>query len=229
MNKALTFGYWQARFPEKQNGEWCRPRSVAGDSVFVFASTTAPLPCASHYGWWQWFETVEEAFGYVRHVLMPEMFELWLVRQDWDKDTDTLTEATGLLNRADKAGVFPDDIPVMRVLIAELDQAIQSDEATMRESLRGVAKRFSERWGRTRTWDLSFDLYCGPEEAGAELYDRGCVGEWFDEEECETDEDRAARERERTEWFETCASAASGDEASGERVANQFEQEGDVI
>jgi len=205
---ATTFEHWLRLFPDRQQGAWVRSEPITSRTPFIFSSLTAPLPAAAYFGGWQWFEGVRTLAGYHLHALLPRMFEIWLDRDRWDEETDLPIPARDLLDRAERAGTFPDDLPLMRELIAESEGLLDLAAIEMLDGLKRVASRFNDRWASTATWDLRIEVYADPMEAGEALHERGgeegaqARRDWLDV--CSrVDQDPAARETVTTRFLES--------------------------
>lgn len=91
VTRATTFEFWRDRIPGEQNN-LIQPRPIRRDHVFVRARWNSPNV-------WQWFDSLSEAYGYVRHVYFLDKCrqiagESVSPRVDFDRGDDDLNSLT---------------------------------------------------------------------------------------------------------------------------------------
>jgi hypothetical protein len=145
---------------------------ITENTIFVWSEMTTPMPCSSTGGTWAHFPDAGAACGFLRHLLLPQFFEIWLVREEWDADPESHIMAEDLFDRAIAAGEcrYADDIPEMREVITLLDQAIASDSSeACFQFLEKSAQQFNHFWSNTGTWCFEIEVYPDPVPAGKRM------------------------------------------------------------
>lgn len=168
----LNLEYWQDRTPPAEyvpvQGE------VGPDSVYLFTSTTSPLPAASFFGYWQWFADPAELVDYLRCAGVPDMLDIWFERRGFN-DPSPRIDPRLALEEASAKGFRTEDIPICERVLDVLDQA---DHAAPSEALAGATQAcdlFTDRFGRTGTWDLKLAVFPDAVAAGMRVFSDGFV------------------------------------------------------
>ena len=153
-NNSTTWEQWYAWTQENgRNLDDPFPKQrITEKTVFLWNEMTSPMPCPSTGGSWAHFPDATAAAGFLRHLLLPQFFEIWLVREEWDPYPESHIMAEDLFERAIASAEcrYAQDIPEMREVVALLDRAIESDsnEASFQlleksvERFNGFIKRF---------------------------------------------------------------------------------------
>lgn len=180
---------------------------ITEKTVFLWSEMTSPMPCSSTGGSWAHFPDTWAAAGFIRHLLLPQFFEIWLVRDEWDPDPESHIVAEDLFERAITSGEcrYEDDIATMRKVLLMVDQAIESDSNEVCfQLLQKSVKKFNRFWSGIATWSFEIKLYPDPVAAGRQMSKRW-LG-FFDDEP--------------SEWRSICSKAASDAEASAKFLEN---------
>lgn len=202
-----TFQTWNERFPR---GEGVQHRSsLTPDSVFLFEQVTSPLPSASYFGTWHWYENAEQLRAHLLNVVLPDMASIWLsegalglhvMRQTLNETLDDAMEEWG------------DDVEFFRQRADDLVRADADTNEALALTIEAIARSFTSRFGQTRTWDLALTAFPTAVAAGAFLYDRspGVVV------------DDLGDELPESVWLTLCGEAGASDKAS-DQVLSAFE------
>lgn len=192
--------FWQALYPEGQQGAWRRPRPLRSHHPLLFFSSTSPLPSAVHFGTWQWFTTPRELASYLRFVWLPDT-----IRERARLPTDgPLRPSNEVLAQAN--GWQDEDFA--RSLDARLAGAVDDERSWA--AIDEVVARVNDKWGRTHSWDHRLEVFRNLQEAALPLYHRVAQGEWSGAEELDHPEDRRDQQREIRAWVKRCASIDTG-------------------
>lgn len=142
--------------------------------IFLWNQMSAPMPSGSTVGSWGCFPEPKALAGFLRFVVLPKFYEIWLVREEWDKEPEKFVKAEELLDMAEQSGKCRhfDDAQLMKTLIADLDALMEQDDEKVTMGLRTVAKKFSERWENTPTWCFKIGIYDNPVMVGKEIFNR---------------------------------------------------------
>lgn len=165
------------------------------DSVFLYQSTTSPLPCATHAGLWMSFPGTKQMINYLRFCCLPSMWSIWLCREEWDDMYDPggvdSIDLTCLFNGARRDGNrHCVDIPRMERIVRLLDQGTW-------EALDQAVRLFNRRWRSTPTWDFSLKIFRTPVEMGRHLLRHD-----------------ACADVRHSKWLATCREAATSPQAA---------------
>lgn len=144
------------------------------DSLYFWNQMSAPLPSGSTYGAWGIFPDPAALAGFLRYIVLPTFFEIWLNREEWDKDPEAFIKAEELFERAEKSGKcgYLEDLPLMRSLIESLDALMVKNNEDVRTGLVDVAEKFNNRWQETPTWCFKIEIYEDPVAVGKEVLGR---------------------------------------------------------
>lgn len=210
-----SFSYWKQIYTDNDGGleSPFNPEPLTDKSVYFWSQMSAPLPSGSTSGAWGCFPEANLLTGFIRYIVFPAFFEIWLVREDWDKDPERFVNADELFALAEKSGKcsYIQDLPLMKALIAELDQLIDKPDKQIRNGLQRVANKFNGRWGDTSTWCFEIHVFNTPEEVGIEIMNR-LSEDVYDE---EIEEELGISKK---DWMIICNSATSDSNANGRFV-----------
>ena len=81
-----SFAYWKQIYKDN-NGGIESPFSaepLTENSIYYWNQMSAPLPYALTSGVWGCFPEPKALTGFIRYIVFPEFFEIWLVRDEWD-------------------------------------------------------------------------------------------------------------------------------------------------
>ena len=174
---------------------------------------SAPLPSGSTSGAWGCFPEAQALTGFIRYIVFPAFFEIWLVREEWDKDPERFVNADELFTLAEKSGKcrYIEDLPLMKALITELDELIDKPNKQIRNGLQKVADKFNGRWSDTPTWCFGIQVFDTPKAVGIEIMNR--LSEDVHDEEIEEELGISKKD-----WMIICNSATSDSDAKGRFV-----------
>jgi hypothetical protein len=147
---------------------------LTDDSIFLWNQTGTPLPSGSTNGAWGSFPEPKALVGFLRYVALPVFFEIWLVREEWDKEPERFIKAEELFELAEQSGKcrYIEDTQLMKTLIADLDVLMEQDNEKVTMDLTAVVKKFNERWENTPTWCFKLEIYESPVMVGKEIFNR---------------------------------------------------------
>jgi hypothetical protein len=137
---------------------------------------TSRMPCSSTGGSWSHFPDVSAAAGFLRHVILPQFLEIWLVRDEWDSDSESHIVAEDLFDRAleSKECRYEKNIPEMRKIVALIDQTIESDsDEACCQFLAKSVKKFNKYWSDADTWCFEMELFHDPVSVGKQMANDG--------------------------------------------------------
>jgi hypothetical protein len=128
--------------------------SVFGPApVFLFVSTTSPLPCAAYAGLWHAHPDAQAAALHLRHGILPSLFGTWLCRDAFDEG-DGAIGCEELFQKAIDAEIeYAADVPLMRRIVARVDRALARKRGAY-EEVAGACRSLTRRWRRTSSWDF---------------------------------------------------------------------------
>ena len=151
------------------NGE-----SLTKDGVYLWNQMSAPLPSGSTNGVWGIFPDPKALAGFLRYIVFPIFFEIWLVREEWDQDPEKFISAENLFELAEQSGKcrYIEDVSLMKTLITELDVLMDQDNAKVRAGLKDVANKFNGRWEDTPTWCFKIEVFEDQVAVGKEIFRR---------------------------------------------------------
>ena len=162
----LNLAYWQNRTP---TAEYAPVQGdVVPNSVYLLTSTTSPLPAASFFGYWQWFDSPAELVDYLRCAGVPDMLDIWFERHG-PNDASPRIDPRQVLIEASAKGLLTEDIPVCERVLDVLDQAAQAAPSEAMAGATHACAIFSERFGRTGTWDLQLVVFPDATAAAANV------------------------------------------------------------
>lgn len=202
-----VFEDWNARFPR---GEGAQHRSALTlDSVFLFEQVTSPRPSPSYFGTWHWYENAVQLKAHLLNVVMPDMASTWLSEGAMGMQVMRQPLSATLDDAMDEWG---EDLAFFRAVAVDLERATGTTNEELAREIQAVMQRFTDRFGRTPTWDLALSVFPSTVEAGAYLYERNpnAVAEGADEDLPESG------------WLALCRKAGVDEEASA-GIAAVFE------
>jgi len=155
---------------------------LSEDSIFLWNQISTPLPAGGTNGVWGIFPEPKALAGYLRYIALPFFFGIWLVREEWDDDSEKLIPAEEMFDIAEQPGKcrYSEDIPTMRTLIAELDALMDKDSESIKGGIIKIVNKFNERWEEAPTWSFKLEAYEDTVSVGKEIFNR--VAEDVDDE-----------------------------------------------
>ena len=205
-----SFSYWKQIYTDKGRGVESpfNAAPLTENSVYFWSQMSAPFPSGSTNGAWGCFPESKALTGFIRYIVFPAFFEIWLVREKWDKDPERFVNADELFTLAEKSGKcrYIEDTPLMKALIAELDELIDKPDEQVKSGLQKVADKFNDRWSDTTTWCFEIHVFDTPEAVGIEIMNR--LSEDVHEEDIEKELGIPKKE-----WMIICDSAISDSDA----------------
>lgn len=169
---------------------------------------TAPLPSGAHWGSWSWYENAPQLRAHLLYVVLPDMAATWLNEGGSGLYAARLPLAATVANAADD---WLEDKRFLDGLAHDLETSVGATSRDLASELQQVARQFTERFGRTRTWHLSIQVFPSVIDAGAFLFDR----------DPEMITDVAGDGINRSEWLELCE-RATVDPGAGTQVEDTF-------
>ena len=174
--------------------------TITESTAFLWTEIGAPGPGGA-VGAWDWFPNIGALAGFIRFVILPSFFGIWLVREEWDEREDYI-RAEELFNRARESGKcrYAQDIPLMEKIIEGMDRVLKSSELQLVENIKTALQAFNDKWNYTQTWKFFIYIFANPAEVGQELYER--------------DPDRIEEELELTkeDWIKVCNNVLKNEE-----------------
>jgi hypothetical protein len=205
-----SFEYWKNLYIGSEAELQGRFQSdpMTEKSVFLWTQLGAPLPSGSTSGAWSIFPEIKSLIGFLRFVALPIYFGIWLVREEWDDESNKFINAEQMFETAQSSGKcrFTDDIPLMKELIKNLDNLFDLPDEKIYPELKEVIKKFNDRWENTSTWCFTIQTYENPKDTGMEIFNRIAedVQEEYQEEEFGMS---------KGSWIEICNSALNDEKA----------------
>ncbi len=212
MNGIQSSADWLARCPVGEAWEPIR-EPIGPGTAFLYSETTAPLPSAAMYGFWQWFTDERELAGYLRIVGLPGMLSTWFCQQEWDPDHDRVPMGSRqILAGAREHGYLTEDIPFVEGLLDRMEAVDGVPKDQVLGVLGEVTSAFTARFGRTSSWDLVLQIHASAVAAGAAIAQRL---DW------ETDfgPDELPEPFHLEQWLGVCRRADAGDAEAAALVA----------
>lgn len=202
-----VFDDWNNRFPRGEETDH-RTGPLTEDSVFLFQSVTAPRPSGAHWGSWSWYENALQLRAHLLYVVLPDMAATWFNEGASGLHADRQMLAATVANAADDR---EEDKRFYEEIAHDLETAVGATNRDLAAEVQRVARRFTERFGRTRTWDLNIQVFPSVMDAGAFLFDAD--PEMFI--------DGAGNRMSRSEWLRLCE-RATADADAGRQVEDKF-------
>ena len=195
-----VFDDWNDRFP-RGGGTDHQLGPLTEDSVFMRQGVTAPRPAVSYWSAWSWYENALQLRGHLSFVVLPDMAALWLNEGSVGLNTPrlTLTETISSASSANQT-----DVDFFAGLAHDLETASAATNHELALKLEALAIAFTERFGRTPTWDLFIEIFPSDAAAGSFLFDEDPDG--FNTSD--------GTEMSREEWLRLCERALTDAEAS---------------
>jgi hypothetical protein len=203
-----AFEDWNSRFPRGAETQH-RTLALTEDSVFLFEQTTAPRPQPIYFGTWNWYDNAYQLQAHLLQVVMPDMASAWMsegslglqvMRQPLIKTIDDASEE------------WEEDVEFFRELAIDIEQASGPTSYELACELQEITDRFSRKYGRTPTWDLSLTVLPSTPAAGTYLFDRNP----------ELVMDSNGTPISRAEWLHFCAQAPT-DTGAAQTVLTVFD------
>ncbi|HAM23077.1 MAG TPA: hypothetical protein DCQ04_12565 [Actinobacteria bacterium] len=202
-----VFDDWNDRFPRGEDADH-RVGPLTEDSVFLFQSVTAPLPSGAHWGSWSWYENSLQLRAHLLYVALPDMAATWLNEGAVGLNADRQPLAATIAGAADGWG---EDKHFFEELAHDLETSAGATNRDLATEMQQLARQLTERFGRTRTWDLRMQVFPSVTDAGAFLFDK----------DPEAITDVAGNPISRSEWLLLCERAAV-DRDAGRQVEDTF-------
>jgi hypothetical protein len=164
----FTFTDWELRFPMEAS-EPLREAMICAGTCFIRVSTTSPLPATSHWETWGWTDDARTMLGYAMHVVLPNLVATWFFEQS-EGDRLPSRDYLALARQHDS---HVQDIPIVEDVLAVVEAISPAQEQD--EILAGLARAsemWNERFARTGTWNLRFDVFANLESAGYAFWQR---------------------------------------------------------
>ena len=202
--KSGSIHYWEQHFdPERPY----RSEPLTNRTVYLWSRQTAPMPSGMEIRVWEWFAEPEALLGYLRHVLLPSFFGVWLGRDEGEPESGLLISVEDLVSHAARSpeSEYTEDIPLMRALVEKLDALFGKMDAQQITGAKEVASQFNQRWMDTPTWEFEIQIAANPVEVG-EAVIRQKQWEFEDPDEFENPD---AVEEWKLDWARVCGNALS--------------------
>jgi hypothetical protein len=135
------------------------------DAAFLYCETTAPVPCASMAGIWLAYPTPQQMASHLNYGILPNLFSIWLCRDEWDPNPMKPLTLQDLFSGARKAeNRYVNDIPRMEATAKLVETAMRSRRAAAAwRDIEVACRRFNARWKSTPTWNFVLRPYRDPE------------------------------------------------------------------
>ena len=200
-----VFSDWNSRFPRGEGVDH-RSSPLTPDSVLMRQGVGSPRPQPTYWASWSWYENAIQVRAHLLYVVLPDMAALWLNEGSFGLNSprvpfaETISSSTSG-NETDRQYLIE--------LANELSQASAPTNHELALQLQELAAGFTERFGRTPTWDLQIEVFPSVPEGGAFLFDEN------------PDEFTVGNNNvvSRDEWLALCQEASIDGEAS--RVVEQ--------
>lgn len=202
-----AFTDWNTRFPRGEGTDH-QVGPLTPDSIFMFQSVTAPRPQPAHWGAWNWYENALQLRAHLLYVVFPDLAATWLSEGPLGLHTMRQPLAATIDDALDE---WADDKDFFDRLAHDLETATGPTNHALAVELQRITAAFTDRYGRTPTWDLTVTVYPTIAEAAANLYDRDPDNITSPDGEPMT----------KTAWIELCQ-AAEADPAVSAHVEDTF-------
>ena len=201
-----VFDDWDERFPRGHGV--CYRSALTPDSVFLFEQVTSPRPNPAYFGTWHWYENAAQLKAHLLNIVMPDMASSWLS----EGALGIHARRQPLLMTLDSAmDEWGDDLEFFRALAEDLERSTGTTNEELAQQIQAVTQRFSDRFGRTSTWDLALEVLPSTVEAGAYLFERNANAV----------HEGAGEDVTESEWLDVCGRAGT-DEKASLRVTEAF-------
>lgn len=165
------------------------------------------------FGYWQWFSDARQLAGYLHHAGLPGMLSIWFCQQQWDmRYGDRPLGSREILAGALEHGYLVEDVPYVEGLLDRLEDPAVGGTGQTLEAVEEVTRAFTERFGRTRTWNLVLRVATSAEGAGTAIAKRLGWDEAYGPEELDEPFDLE-------HWLDLCRAADYGDPVATAVVA----------
>ncbi len=208
-NDFSKFEYWQKQREENLPDITGANYDITGideETIFLWTSMSGPPPCSGGVGMWELIPNVDMLIGYLRYVSLPRFFEVWLNRDSWDKSEDMI-RAEELFSRAESTenSDHKEDIPVMNMIINEIDKLFDLPDDQKYESLETILDKFNKKFDNNKTWSFELNIFKNAVSVGEELFENDIdqvediYFEYFQDDEVELDEKQIKKQ-----WLNIC-------------------------
>ena len=150
-----------------------RKVTIGSKSLFLYSETTAPLPSGVTSGMWFAYPGVQELIAHLRFALLPNVFGIWLRRDEWSKDENPVDLPTLFAEAREFGSRYEADIPAMERVAALLDKAASAKKPKVAlELLEKAIRAFNRRWRSTPTWAFRHQLFDTIEKVARDIAKR---------------------------------------------------------
>jgi hypothetical protein len=209
------FEFWEKQGQEMTSPFW--GAKITPSSVFLRQAISSPMLSVEQ---WDIFPTAKALEGFIRHRFLPYAFGEWRIRDKWDKHSERILPLETILNCAEAAKDcrYNQDIPLMRGLTRQLDEAIsEDDDGVMAKRLMRLACsfNFNKRWDTTGASSFELHVFVDPQTIAWTVFKRLTKDSTKPEEEFH---DRSGITK--SEWCEVCANlyGSSGNQKTFKHV-----------
>ena len=133
---------------------------IGPKSLFLYSEMTAPLPSGATAGMWFAYPGAQELVAHLRFAVLPNVFGIWLCRDEWAKEETPVDLATLFVEAREHGSRYAADLPVMERIAALLDEAASTKRPQVAQELAERAIRtFNRRWRNTPSWAFRLQLF----------------------------------------------------------------------
>lgn len=173
---------------------------ISPTSVFLFTSTTSPLPYATRTGSWFAYPNLRALLNHLRFVILVHHWGLWLCRDEWDpRFSDLHLSPVPLVHLF--AGARAAGVP-QACDIAPMERVVSLLEPQTWPALEKAARAFNRKWKSTPTWDFSLKPFDSPIALGRHVWTHDACA--------------SVSASTRKAWLDLCARATADPAASAE-------------
>lgn len=198
------FEYWQTLYQDKLRSleGLFSSELLSADSIFIWYEIAPPKRSTMINGKWDVYPEPKALAGFLRYIGFPVYFDIWLQREEWDRNSAAFTHPDEVLDLAASpfGSRFKDAIPVMQEIYSKLDELFGLPDAAVRKGLREVADLFNQNWSDTDSWHFKIKIFDTAPEVGEEVFS--------------TQKDsNSPFEMSKRDWLELCAAATKDPQA----------------
>ncbi|MDD2388152.1 MAG: hypothetical protein PHP23_00240 [Desulfobacterales bacterium] len=168
------FEWWQALYKDRQRSleGLLSSEPLTENSIFIWCEISPPKKKDAKNGKWDVYPKPLALAGFLRYVGLPAYFDVWLVREEWDREPAAFRHPDELLTMADSVSGsrFKDMIPVMQEIYCKLDNLFDLPDEQVRKGLRQVADLFNENWSETGSWHFKIQTFDTPAQVGERVF-----------------------------------------------------------
>lgn len=171
MTDWTTFPAWSKFLRGEEGlGNPFHKEPITKKSVFLYSEMAAPLPSGATAGMWFAYPGAREMALHLQFVVLPELFGVWLCRDEWVKDGSRV-DLEALFDEARvQESRYIADLPVMQRVTDLIQQAAsaKSTKASI-EHLQKALRVFNRRWRHTPTWGFHLKPFLTPETVAKDI------------------------------------------------------------